>query len=222
MNTYAWILASNSPRRRELLTLFGHAFSVQPADVDESQLPEEDPGVYVSRLAHTKACTVAARQEQPGLVLAADTTVADGDTILGKPQDAEEACSMLRQLRGRSHQVYTAVAMALPGCETIALELCQSQVPMRAYSDAELEAYVSSGDPLDKAGAYAIQHAGFHPVEHFSGCFASVMGLPLCHVARSLPSLNVLVEVDIARACQAYLGYSCSIARDVQNGKNVG
>ena len=220
MIAHEWVLASNSPRRRELLGLAGLSFGVQPADVDESRLLGEDPAAYVSRLARHKACTIAKRAQPAALILAADTTVADGAEILGKPQDEADARRMLLQLRGRTHQVYTALAVATPGCETMLTELCLSQVPMRAYTDDELETYLRSADPMDKAGSYAIQHAGFHPVEHFSGCFASVMGLPLCHLTRALARLGM--ELDLAAACQAHLGYACPIAREIQNGKNVG
>ncbi|HXZ74508.1 MAG TPA: nucleoside triphosphate pyrophosphatase, partial [Streptosporangiaceae bacterium] len=159
------ILASNSPRRRELLSLSGWAFSVQPAQVDESPLPGEKPGDYVLRLAQAKAREAAAAGRAGRLVLAADTTVAlDGD-LLGKPGDAAEAADMLRRLRGRSHQVYTGLAALTAPDGNLVTDLCVTAVPMRNYRDEEIEAYVASGDPLDKAGAYAIQHPGFHPVE---------------------------------------------------------
>ncbi len=164
-----------------------------PADVDESLLPGELPQVYVRRLAEMKARAVLSRVEQSPreallqrfVVIAADTAVVDGTDILGKPEDAAEAEAMLRSLRGRIHQVYTGLAALAVGGRLLN-DICVSEVVMRDYSDAEMMAYIASGDPLDKAGAYAIQHAGFRPVERLQGCYANVMGLPLCHLVRLL------------------------------------
>jgi len=175
-------LASNSPRRRELLALTGWQFDVLPADIDETPRPAEHPYEYVLRLARSKAQACAALQPiDPvhGLILAADTTVADGDDLLGKPASHDEAVSMLTRLRGRTHQVYTAVAV-LDGPGRMESAVCRSDVPMRAYTADEMEAYIATGDPFDKAGGYAIQNRQFHPVENFQGCFCNVMGLPLC------------------------------------------
>lgn len=194
------VLASNSPRRRQLLALAGRSFSLQPASIDEQPFPGEHPGAYVLRLARGKARAAGAGQ-LAGLFLGADTTVALGMEILGKPADGKEAAEMLRRLRGREHTVYTAIALFDPRRGLERSEVCASRVPMRAYSQAEIETYVASGDPLDKAGAYAIQHAGFHPVEEFRGCFASVMGLPLCHLERALRSLGAGSPADVAAAC---------------------
>lgn len=180
------ILASNSPRRRYLLGFMGWDFQVIPADVDERILPGEAPADYVLRLAQSKARTVGAQIERDAVIVSADTTVVDGDDIIGKPLDCEDAERMLRRLRGRVHQVYTAVAALRSGENEILVELATTDVPMRQYSDEEIREYISSGDPLDKAGAYAIQHAGFHPVEDLQGCYANVVGLPLCHLTRML------------------------------------
>jgi len=227
---FSLVLASSSPRRRELLALTGWKFATRPADIDETPQPGEAPGAYVLRLAVEKA-RVAAMQAGAGqaplktagcIVLAADTTVADRTEILGKPAHQAEAAAMLKKLRGKVHQVYTAIAVSAPALDAPLTDLCISNVPMRGYTDAEIEAYTASGDPLDKAGAYAIQHAGFHPVEGFGGCFASVMGLPLCHLARTLQKTGVTPPVDIAAACQKHLDYDCPIFRAVLNGENVG
>jgi septum formation protein len=207
------ILASNSPRRRELLGLTGLAFQVLPADVDETPLPGEAAADYVQRLAASKAQVVSAQSAPEMLVLAADTTVVDatmvGNQILGKPVDDEDAGRMLRQLRGRNHQVYTAIALVRNN--ELLVDCCGTEVPMRAYSDTEIQAYIESGDPLDKAGAYAIQHRGFQPVENLQGCYANVVGLPLCHLLRALKKYDIEITTDLPQACQAMFGYDCPI-----------
>ncbi len=208
------ILASNSPRRKELLALFGWPFAVIPADIDERQHPDEPPVHYVRRLACEKAQAIA--EAEQGLIVAADTIVVDGDELLGKPLDADDARRMLKQLRGRTHQVYTGIALIdteageLRG-DVCQAEVCRTDVPMRMYSDAEVEAYIASGDPLDKAGAYAIQHAGFHPVLGLAGCYASVMGLPLCHLAVALRQLGFEPPLALPDRCQATLDYGCPV-----------
>jgi MAF protein len=117
--------------------------------------------------------------------------------ILGKPVDAREAAAMLQQLRGRIHQVITAVAVYRPADGRIVSDLCITDVKMRAYTEDEILAYVATGDPLDKAGAYAIQHAGFDPVESLQGCFANVVGLPLCILNRSLVLFDLELPFEI-------------------------
>jgi septum formation protein len=214
-----FILASNSPRRRQLLALTGRDFVVHAANIDEQTRPGETPDAYVLRLAAEKAR--AASQGNTGLVLGSDTTVALGSDIFGKPADPAEARAMLKTLRARSHTVYTAIAIYVPASRQTFSELCATQVPMRDYSDVEIETYIQSGDPLDKAGAYAIQHAEFHPVEHFAGCFASVMGLPLCHLERTLRSLNTPSPLDVPVACQAELSYHCPIYAAVLRGETA-
>lgn len=203
------ILASNSPRRRELLSLTGLAFQVLPTDVDETPLSDEAAADYVQRLAASKAHAVSTQSASETLVLAADTTVVDGNQILGKPVDNEDAERMLRQLRGRNHQVYTAIALVRNN--KLLVDCCGTEVPMRAYSHTEMQAYIESGDPLDKAGAYAIQHRGFQPVENLQGCYANVVGLPLCHLLRSLRKFDIELTTDLPQACQATLDYDCPI-----------
>jgi MAF protein len=204
------VLASNSPRRRQLLTLVGWTFEDYPADIDESQHHDELPVNYVMRLAETKARVVASFYPNC-LVLAADTIVVDGVDVLGKPASPDEAIAILQRLRGHVHQVYTAIALLRLADQRLVTDLCSSPVPMRAYTDGEVQAYVASGDPMDKAGAYAIQHPGFHPVEALAGCYASVMGLPLCHLVRSLRRFGITPAVDVPAACQAALNYACPV-----------
>ncbi len=222
MNDSILVLASNSPRRRQMLTWVGWEHIVQPADIDETPLAGEEPAAYVLRLAEGKARSVGAQMQTRALVIAADTTVADGVQVLGKPADSQEAVAMLKQLRGRIHQVYTAVAVFDPAGGRLETDLCVSQVQMRAYSDEEIHSYVASGDALDKAGAYAIQHQQFHPVINFNGCFASVAGLPFCHLLRTLKKIDVAPNANIPQTCQTHFQYSCPIFERVLNGENVG
>lgn len=211
------ILASNSPRRRQLLALTGLSFVVSAADVDESPISNEKPADYVLRLAETKARAIRADAGQ--IILAADTTVVDGQDILGKPQDNADADAMLRRLRGHAHQVYTGVALLRVSDGLLLKDLCVTDVPMRDYSDEEIHAYVATGDPLDKAGAYAIQHPEFRPVAKMEGCYASVMGLPLCHVTRMLREMSVTPNADIPMGCQQLLEYECPVYEKILSGE---
>ena len=212
------VLGSNSPRRRQLLALSGLPFLVKVANVDESQLPNESPADYVLRLAETKARAIQAEPDQ--VILAADTTVVDGSDILGKPQDAAEAFAMLTRLRGHEHQVYTGIALLRAGDGLLLTDLCITEVPMRAYSDEEIRKYVASGDPLDKAGAYAIQHPEFHPVARMDGCFANVMGLPVCHVILQLRKMGIQPDTEFFAGCETVLDYRrCPVSHAILNGE---
>lgn len=211
------ILASNSPRRHQLLALTGLPFVVSAANVDESLLANENPADYVLRLAESKARAIKADADQ--VVLAADTTVVDGSDILGKPQDEAEAVAMLRRLRGHTHQVYTGIALFHPNDSTLLKDLCVTDVPMRDYSDEEIRAYVATGDPLDKAGAYAIQHPEFQPVARMEGCYASVMGLPVCHVLLQLRMMGIQSQTDFFASCEALLEYQCPVSSAILKGE---
>jgi len=205
------ILASNSPRRRYLLGLIGGSFRISPAHVDETPLIGESPKEYVLRLAEGKARAVGQHEEPPALVIAADTTIAIEGEILGKPGDDSEAREMLRRLKGRSHHVFTALAVLRVEDDVLYTDMCETEVPMREFSDSEIDTYVASGDPLDKAGAYAIQHTGFHPVRELTGCYANVVGLPLCHFTRTLRKLGWIPQTNVPQSCQTALKYSCPI-----------
>jgi septum formation protein len=210
-----FLLASNSPRRRQMFAWTGWPFEVYPVDIDESPLPGEKPPAHVSRLACQKAQAAGSLVGQWQFILAADTIVAIGNDILGKPADSQDAVAMLRKLRGRVHQVFTAVSILERQTGVQKWDLCISQVPMRMYNDGELEDYVASGDPLDKAGAYAIQNAGFHPVENFSDCYASVAGLPLCHVLRLVKGFGINSVKNIPGVCQDNLPYKCPVYQGI-------
>jgi MAF protein len=203
-----FVLASKSPRRKELLARLGLDFSVEVADVDETPWLGELPEVLVCRLCRAKAVAVAERH--PGeVVLAADTLVVVDGVLLGKPADALEAVAMLSALRDRVHIVYTAVCVIHgTGVET---RLSATDVAMRAYTDAEIEEYVETGDPLDKAGAYGIQDLQFAPVAFWRGCYSAVMGLPLGLAAELLSGVGIEASTDVAQACQAMTGDHCCL-----------
>ena len=206
------LLASNSPRRRQLLALGDWEFNVAVSDIDESQLAGEAPDLYVLRLAQSKAEAVIQKAQPENIIIGSDTAVVDGNAILGKPVNGEDAVRMLKQLRGHTHQVFTGVAVYRVRDGKMLTELCVTDVPMRDYSDDEIGAYVGTGDPLDKAGAYAIQHPDFQPVASMSGCYAGVMGLPLCHVMRAIKKLDVPPAAGLPLACQTLLKYQCRVS----------
>ena len=185
-------LASASPRRSQLLTQAGIAFERLLAPIDEDALSEsytgplERLGEYLAREKVLAALRLLAHTGREGVVLASDTTVLLDGRSLVKPHDLAEATAMLKTLRGREHLVATGVALARTGSEWIVAATSATRVLMRAYNDAEIAAYVATGDPLDKAGAYSIQHPGFSPVARFVGCHLGVIGLPLCLVSALL------------------------------------
>ena len=197
-------------------------FSVSVSNVDESQRTGEPPADYVLRLAEAKARAAVASARPEHIIIGADTAVVDGSRILGKPKDVMEATAMLKLLRGHAHQVYTALAILRMHDGRLLTELCMTNVPMRNYSDEEIDAYVLSGDPLDKAGAYAIQNSRFHPVQAMKGCYASVMGLPLCHLLRVLRKMDVQPDADIPAACQSLLQYPCPVSSAILRGEQIG
>jgi septum formation protein len=227
------LLASNSPRRRQLLTLTGWAFVVGPVDIDETPFAEEAPDRYVMRLSERKARAAAEElrvahaagavgetrvESDVTVIVGADTTVASGREILGKPRDAAEAAAMLRSLRAapeKTHMVFTALAVYWLETDQLRLDLSATGVRMRGYTDEELDTYVASGDPMDKAGAYAIQHSGFHPVEAISGCYAGVMGFPICHLLRVMRSFGFDSSNDVPVLCQASLGHVCPVFQTI-------
>jgi len=175
------VLASGSPRRRELLTRAGVRFEVRPSGIDETRVPGEGPRPYAVRLAREKALDV--RRQLPAsprrLVLGADTVVVLDGEALGKPDDEAHAFTLLRRLLGRMHRVVTGVALVESGGSAPHIFSVESEVHMRAGSDAEIRAYVATGEPLDKAGAYAAQGEGRRFIERIDGSETNVIGLPL-------------------------------------------
>ena len=199
------VLASGSPRRRELLAALGVPFTVIPSLVDETVPPDLMPPAAAEALALAKAAEVAARRAGAA-ILAADTMVVLDGAVLNTPAGPDEAQRMLRALRDGPHRVVTGVAVLAGGRRAAAHAV--THVRMRAYTDAEIEAYVATGDPLDKAGAYAIQHPGFRPVQELEGCYCNVVGLPLWTaaallraVAPSLPLADPSAALPRCAAC---------------------
>lgn len=183
-------LASTSPRRRELLQQLGLEFAVLRVDVDESRLGDEAPEVYVARLAEEKARAGLAGIQQ-GVVIAADTTVALGNEVLGKPASCEEAVVMWTQLSGREHRVLTGVAVA--DQQNMQVAVVSTLVRFRDISLAEMHSYWAGGEPQDKAGAYAIQGKGALFVSSINGSYSNVVGLPLMETAALLAHFNISV-----------------------------
>lgn len=186
------VLASASPRRRELLAQAGYSFEVHPAHIPEDPKPGEEPIAYVTRLAREKAEAVFRELSAAGrnttqaaaedlVVLGADTTVTVDDHILGKPENAADAARMLRLLSGRTHRVITGVALVSAGAAEVAAEA--TAVRFLTLSEAEIADYIATGEPMDKAGAYAIQGRAARWIPRIEGCYFNVVGLPLALVA---------------------------------------
>jgi septum formation protein len=198
------ILASASPRRQALIQLLQRPVHVRVAEVDEESVTHPAPTINVIETARLKAEAVAAVTAEDALIIAADTTVALAGQMLNKPADPAEAAAMLRQLRDRTHQVHTGIAILETATGRTATAASTTEVTMRAYSDAEIAAYVATGDPLDKAGAYAIQHTGFRPVAALEGCYTGVVGLSLCRLAELLQALGMQVSLPVAAGTNDY------------------
>jgi len=183
------VLASSSPRRRELLKLIGIAHEVRPANIDETMRPREAPRRHAERLAREKASAIATRD--PDIItIGADTVVVINRKVLGKPSDAEQAAWMLGMLSGREHTVITAVAVSRGKKLRSAIE--EVRVKFRRLRDDEIEAYIATGEPMDKAGAYGIQGYGATIVERIEGDYFAVMGLPLVRLIGLMRDVGVI------------------------------
>lgn len=211
------ILASGSPRRHGLLSLLGVEFHVLTSDIDESVIPGESPQDYVLRLAVSKSLSINPLSAERLVVIAADTAVVDDEQILGKPGNPGEAATMLEKLGGRTHQVLSGIAVKDTQTDEIFTDLCTTRVGMRNYTGDEIDLYIASGDPMDKAGAYAIQHPGFNPVAHISGCYANVVGLPLCHLGQILKRLGVNFREEIIQGCRSNDEYQCRLVSRINS-----
>ena len=187
-----------------------------PVEVDEIPLQDETAEELVKRLALTKARTAILNCAETSIILAADTVVVEGQRLLGKPSDEAEAKEMLWDLRGREHRVLTTLVLIDQHDQREILMMCESSVPMRRYAMDEVDAYINSGGPLDKAGGYGIQDS-FNPVamERFHDCYANVMGLPLCHLVKAMRRLGQSPSINVPEVCQAYLEYDCSVCNEI-------
>ncbi|MFZ0427035.1 MAG: Maf family protein [Acidobacteriota bacterium] len=211
------ILASASPRRAELLRLLGLEFRVIPSHIDEEERPGSAPSQTVLRLARDKARAllqgVPGDDGHRGLIIAADTAIEFGGHLLGKPLDKEDAVRMLMRLRGRRHWVLTAVCVADGRTRREAASVVRSEVTMRRFGRNEAEEYAASGEPLDKAGSYAIQGRGSELIDDWSGCYDNIVGLPVCEVARLI--LHFEPTAPVRRdACRLPGGQLCPRLKD--------
>ena len=201
------ILASASPRRKELLELTGLAFEIRPVTVDETSYINGSPFKLAQQIAYEKASEAVKFAPENCLVLTADTVVINNNDILGKPETQQDAVDMLVHLRdGRHDKIH---------------ESCTTNVPMRDYTDTEIENYVASGSPMDKAGAYGIQDddPGLVEIRDLSGCFANVMGLPICHFTRAMQALDWKVSADVPANCRQFTDYDCPVYEGILMGE---
>lgn len=214
-----FILASQSPRRQMLLRNLLDRFIVVESDVEESDLPGEEPSQYVLRLATEKAQSVEKKLKESSIedviIIAADTIVLDDDKLLGKPEDARDARKILDRLNGKTHQVLSGITVYKPSVQILNTQVVCSDVPMRDYDDQEIREYINSGDPFDKAGAYAIQNDSFNPAPEFADCYANVMGLPLCHLALLLAETGMDLDRSVADRCQNSINYQCPVFQSI-------
>ena len=217
-----FILASKSPRRKNLLRNLIDPFIVVNSEVDERGIAGETPAEFVIRLAKAKVLkggeSILPNTLENALVIGADTIVVDGGEILGKPLDEVDAARILKQLRGKTHQVLSGVALYNLSTSKIQTRLVCTEVEMREYTEDEIQEYIASGDPLDKAGAYGIQNRDFNPAPQFFGCFANVMGLPLCHLAVLMKDMGLEPDHRVAERCQESIEYQCPVYDDILAG----
>ena len=209
------VLASASPRRRELLSGLGLEFAVAPSNIPEEPAPEESPEEMVRRLAEEKALAAAAQSgAESGYYVGADSTVVLDGAAIAKPADAAEARAMLTRLRGTAHQVITGLAVYDAATGRCLTEATAADVAMREFSDAEMERSIASGTPMDKAGAYAIQDEEFRPARLERGCYSNVMGLPLCRVVALLADLGCPLPDLAGASVPAGCTEGCPLASD--------
>lgn len=227
MAQYEFVLASQSPRRQQLMRLLGYPFEIFVADVDESIHLDADPATYVLRTAAQKAEATAAVEmsrasppmpDRRRFIIAADSTVALDGAILGKPADADEARRMLLALRGRTNEVHTGVCVVDVDSGREVTAVHTAVVTMRDYSRAEIDAYIATGDPMDKAGAYAVQHPVFRPVTAIDGCYLAVVGLSLCGLIVLLRELGVPCRASQAELLAVHNGFRCPLLPRSTNG----
>jgi MAF protein len=212
------LLGSQSPRRRALITLLGLPVVSIAADAAEDSIDEPDPALNVILTAALKTAVIT--QNQPvkpnmrTILITADTTVSLAGVMLNKPVDEADARHTLQTLAGRSHQVHSGYVVTDLSSGMTAQGVNTAIVTMRNYLAAEIDAYIATGDPMDKAGAYAIQHPTFRPVAHLEGCYLSVMGLPLCDLLNVLPQFELPLNVKRTAVAQAHQQHPCPILQN--------
>ena len=210
-----FILASQSPRRRELLQHLNVPFTAVPAHADEDSITIADPALNVQETAVLKADTITSTwvtdDNVREILIAADTTVAFANQMLNKPTDEQDAFRMLAMMSGQEHEVHTGYVIRDLATGQEFVGVSTAVVTMRSYSDQEISDYIATGDPMDKAGAYAIQHRGFRPVARLDGCFLNVMGLPLCDLILALREFGLVVSFAETAVRNAHQQYSCPI-----------
>ena len=204
------VLASQSPRRQEFMRQLGLNFSIHSADIDENAYPNEIPTDFVQRLSREKAAAVA-KDYPDALIIAADTIVVLENRILGKPVDASHARKILEELRDKKHFVYSALSFLQTKTNQKFSSISSTSITMRNYTDAEISAYIASGDPMDKAGAYAIQNKNFAPTLCWDGCYTNVMGFPLGDLEMGLAQFGIEIP-NMAQKCSAITGVGCCLA----------
>lgn len=185
------ILASSSPRRRELLSALGIEFDVMSPSAEETVRENESPEEFALRISAEKACSVSVDLEDGYIVIGADTIVVIDGEILGKPSDIGDAASMLRMLSGREHHVYTAFSIIRPKNELLYSQIVDTKVLVKTLAASEIEGYIKTGEPMDKAGAYGIQGIGLFMVSAIEGSYTNVVGLPLVELLEALKNLGI-------------------------------
>lgn len=189
---YRIVLASSSPRRRELLSTLGFAFDVINPSSDETVSENETPEDFALRVSVEKAWSVSRSLGEGAVVIGADTIVVVDGEILGKPEDPEEASSMLRKLSGKEHHVYTAFSIVRPKNEILHSEIVDTSVRVKPLAASEIEGYIKTGEPMDKAGAYGIQGIGSFMVRGIEGSYSNVVGLPVEELLTALKKLGIV------------------------------
>ncbi|TDR19327.1 septum formation protein [Marinicella litoralis] len=191
------MLASASPRRKQLLEQLGWQVQVQAVDIDETPYPNEPADQYCHRMSIEKAEAAQVQVSIKWPILTADTTVVHHDRILGKPQSVDEAFAVLNQLSGSSHQVYTAVTVVYLG--KVHSLMNRSDVKFAKINEAQIHAYIATGEPMDKAGSYGIQGYAAMWIEHISGSYSGIMGLPLFETSQLLNKLDIISPLDVLK-----------------------
>jgi MAF protein len=204
------VLASASPRRRELLSALGLEFEIHPSHINEDPLEGETPLETQIRVTLAKARATNSDANLEQIIIACDTTVLLNGEMLNKPLNEEDAWSMLRRLRNQVHEVQSCIVVKRGEEESV--DVVTSQVLMRDYTDEEIASYIASGDPFDKAGSYAVQHEAFHPVAEIRGCPLNVIGLALCRLRERVHELP-----DCAQTCASYFGEPCPTQLDISS-----